>query len=320
MLSPDVLLFFATHHGIASRRDLIQLGLTSDQIRHLVRSGRCERVAKGIYRLLAFPWSFESRASAACAVAPDVFVSHRSAGRIWGLRKCHVDRLEVACPGPAKRVVLDAIVHRSHLIGPEDVIQREDGIRLSSVPRTVFDLALVLTDNQLESVIEQVLKDGLTDAPALVGIGDRLRQRGREGSARFGRVLGERPADVRPVESDLELRVDRALRRAGIAPAIRQHEFVLSGGKRIRVDFYWPDVAIVLEVDHSTWHSDRSAVDVDKARDRRLSLMGITTVRVTERDVDDRLDQVVWEIGSLIRQRSEVAKGHLTPLGRISTR
>ena len=320
MLSPAVLQFFAAHHGIASRTDLRELGLTDGQIRHLVRTGRCERLRKGVYRLTSCPWTFESEAVAACAVAPDVFVSHRSAGRFGGLRKCQFERIEVSCPGPTKRGVPNAIVYRSHRIGPNDVVTRDDGIRLSSIERTVFDLASVLTDAQFESVVEQVLRDRLTDAAALAQIGERLRERGRDGSARFGRILESRSPGLQAVDSDLELRVDRALRRAGVPQAVRQHEFVLASGRAIRVDFYWPDSALVLEVDHSTWHSDRSSIDTDKWRDRQLALTGIVTVRVTERDVQTRLDQVVDEVGSLVRTRSVSARGHGTPPTAISTR
>ncbi len=320
MLSPAVLAFFAAHHGIASRSDLRALGLTDDQIRHLIRSGRCERLRKGVYRLTSCPWTFESEAVAACSVAPDVFLSHRSAGRFIGLRKCHFDRLEVACPGPTKRAVPNAVVHRSHRIAPDDVVIRGDGIRLSSVERTVFDLASVLTDAQFESVVEQVLHDKLTTAPGLMQIGERLRERGRDGSARFGRILEARSPESKAVDSDLELRVDRALRRAGVPLPVRQHEFVVSNGRTIRVDFYWPAAGLVLEVDHSTWHSDRHSIDTDKWRDRQLSLAGVVTMRVTERDVDERLEQVVWEVASLVRHRSVAARGHHTPLTAVSTR
>jgi hypothetical protein len=191
----------------------------------------------------------------------------------------------------------------------DDIVVRDDGIRLTTVTRTIFDLARVLSEHSLESVMEQALHDGLTDQASLVAIGERLRQQGRNGSALYGRLLKERSPRLTPVDSDLELRVDRALRRAGIPCPERQWEFTLPSGRNLRVDFYWPEAAVVLEVDHPTWHSDRLSLERDKWRDRQLSLLDILTVRVTEWDVDNRLDRVVWEVGSIIRRRSGVVRG-----------
>ncbi|MCU1344748.1 MAG: hypothetical protein JWL70_1014, partial [Acidimicrobiia bacterium] len=87
-LSPAVLQFFASHHGIASRTDLVLLGLSPDEIRHLAASGTCERTRRNVYRFVGMPRSYEQRAAAACAASLKVSISHPSAGRLWGLRRC----------------------------------------------------------------------------------------------------------------------------------------------------------------------------------------------------------------------------------------
>ena len=81
-----------------------------------------------------------------------------------------------------------------------DVVERPDGIRITSPPRTVFDLAAMIDDERLESIIEQVVHDGLATIPTMVATGVRLRQHGRGGSARYGRVLQSRPAWLKPVD------------------------------------------------------------------------------------------------------------------------
>src|SRR6478672_10802112 len=103
-------------------------------------------------------------------------------------------RLHIQISGQNHRRLRNVVIHRTYRVDPEDVVEQLDGIRYTSPPRTVFDLASMLTDERLESVIEQVLHDGLATMPTLLATADRLRQRGRRGSARMGRVIASRPA------------------------------------------------------------------------------------------------------------------------------
>ncbi|MCU1346123.1 MAG: hypothetical protein JWL70_2389, partial [Acidimicrobiia bacterium] len=245
LLPAHVLTHFGQRHGIATRSELLALGLSSDQIRYLLRTGRLERVHRGVYRLASSPRTFEAAAVAACGFASDIRISHLAAGRLWGYRKCVTDTIDVLIPGDAHRSLVGVRQHISHRIDPCDWLLREDGIRLTTPTRTIFDLAWTLSDGALESVVEHALQLGMTDIDALERIGERLRERGRNGSARFARVLEARNPKQAPVESDLELRVERALRAAGVARPIRQHVFSF-GDLQFRVDFYWPDASLVL--------------------------------------------------------------------------
>jgi very-short-patch-repair endonuclease len=210
-------------------------------------------------------------------------------------------------PGRSLIALPGVVVHRCHLIDPADIVVRPDGIRLTSVPRTLFDLATVLRDETLESVVEQALRLQLTDVGELRRIGQRLRTQGRNGSARFGRLLDTLSPTARPVESDLELIVERALVHAGLPRPIRQHPFTLSNGSSIRVDFYWPEFALVLEVDHDEWHGSREDRAADKQRDRHLQRVGVQTVRITDGDVATRLAEVINDLFAIIAHRSRAS-------------
>ena len=255
-----------------------------------------------VYRLAAAPSTVDQRMALACAAGPDVVVSHRSAGRIWGLRRLgQDDRLHVTIPGRSNRQVRGVVVHRSHRIDRVDVVERADGIRLTSPPRTAFDLAAVFHDDALASIVEQLLHDERCTIPTLFATGRRLSEHGRNGSARFARVLQSRPALLKPVASDLELQLERALVQAGLPRPLRQPALRLPSGEVVHPDFYWPAEREAVEVDHVTWHGGKLDLTYDKRRDRQLWQLRIHVTRVTDDEIRHHLGRVVADVGSILR-------------------
>jgi len=302
-LTPAVSSWLSTHHGVITKAELVRLGVTTDQIKRLVRPRVLVPYVPGVYRLAAAPVTAEQTMALACAVGVDVAVSHKSAGHMWGFRSLGADRrLHVLTDGDGHRVIPGAVIHRSHRIDDVDIVHRPDGIRVTSPPRTCFDLASMLSDDRLESVVEQVVHDGMAALPTLFSTGRRLRQRGRNGSARYQRVLESRPAWLKPVDSDLELQLERALLAAGLPRPRRQHALRLPNGEEIHPDFYWPDRHEIVEVDHVTWHGGREASAYDKRRDRLVRRLGIGTTRVTDSDIRDHLASVVADISHVLER------------------
>jgi very-short-patch-repair endonuclease len=302
-LAPAVSGWLSAHHGVIALDQLHRLGITARQVQRLVRSEVLVTSSRAVYRLAGAPQTPDQAMALACAVGPDVVVSHVSAGRLWGVRRLGRDqRLHVIIHGRSHRLIPGAVIHRCHRIGPVDVVERPDGIRLTSPPRTCFDLASMLTDERLESVIEQVVHDSVATLPTLFSTGHRLRERGRNGSARYQRVLESRPAWLKPVDSDLELQLERALLAAGLPRPLRQHPLTLPTAEIIHPDFYWPDHHEIVEVDHVTWHGGREASTYDKRRDRLVRRLGIGTTRVTDSDIRDHLPSVIADITALLER------------------
>src|SRR5439155_10620091 len=131
------------------------------------------------------------------------------------------------------------VVHWSHRIDPVDIVERPDGTRVTSPPRTAFDLAWRLNDDRLASVLEQLLHEQMCTIPTLFATGRRLGERGRNGSDRFARVIQSRPAWMRPVASDLELRFERAVMAARLPRPLRQPAITLPDGRVVHPDFLW---------------------------------------------------------------------------------
>src|SRR5438128_227459 len=91
-LNPPVSAWLATHHGVITLTELERLGVTTKQIRRLLRTQILIAYVRGVYRLAAAPRTAEQAMALACAVGTDVVVSHVSAGRLWGFRRLGGDQ------------------------------------------------------------------------------------------------------------------------------------------------------------------------------------------------------------------------------------
>lgn len=292
-----------TQHGLVTTNQLTDAGVSDYRRRQLVATRMLIEVHRNVYRFAAAPDTFEQRCLAACLAVPDLVISGTSAGRLWGLRRM--------ATGPVHAMVKlralelgEVIVHRTNRLDRAvDISVRADGIRVLSIPRLVFDLARFLDDDDLESVLEQVLDRRLIDVLALFAASRRLRHVGRNGSARFGRVLGRRPAWTKPAQSDYEIRLLRALRRRGVQLE-PQHLVHLPDGSPVHLDGGDPSRRFGVEVDHITWHGGRLVSDYDKWRDRQLTRIGWTVPRIPDSAIDRDLDRTVDELAEIYFSRA----------------
>jgi very-short-patch-repair endonuclease len=295
---------FRLQHGNASRAQLRDAGMSDDQIDRATQSGIFELVQPGIARLAAAPLTARSELIAPCLVDPGgVVVSHHSAGRLHGLRRLGPDRrVHVTIAGSRHLRLRGIVLHRSHAFATCDIEPSDDGLWATSPLRTAFDLAWQLSDGQLESVIEQLLDRRLCQPRDLWEIVHRLGRSGRRGTARWRRVLESRP-QAEPLDSDLEVRFEQAIRAAGLPAPVRHAAVELPTGEIIHPDFYWPANALAVEVDHPTWHGGRTDRERDSRRDRLLRSIGIEVRRVLDAELLDpaTLREVVRDIARRLR-------------------
>jgi very-short-patch-repair endonuclease len=206
-----------------------------------------------------------------------------------------------------RAIALEGVAcHRTELWSERDIVERA-GCRVLRPARLVCDLAAHLDEGALESVIEQVLDRELATMPMLRRHAERFIAPGRPGSVRLARVLESRPGWLRPVDSDLELRVWRALRDRGL-PLDRQVRVELDGGEYVAIDLADRALRFGVEVDHVTWHGGRLDAQRDKRRDRGLARLGWSISRVTDEDLTLRfaetIDQLVAIVAQLARRAS----------------
>jgi len=263
-------------HGVVSIRQLQQLlGYSRVGVRRLVQAGRLHRVDYGVYAVGHTDLSLHGECLAAVlAVGPGALLSYYSAGWLWGLwmgspRPIHVTAT-VSRHHPTRKGLTR---HRARNLDQEDRAL-VDGIPVTSVARTLLDLAWKLRIDQLRRVLARAEDLKLLDLEAIHDVIERNRGHHGAKRLRFALATYERPIWTR---SEFERRfVDRLLAAGLPRPATGWNEV----GHEI--DVYWPDRRFGVELDSFATHGNRAAFEADRERDLHFALARIETIRVTE--------------------------------------
>ncbi len=285
--SADLLAVARAQHGVMTRAQLVEHGVSRHAIGHLTRERVLQRLHNGVYLIASAPLTFEARCAAASLADSEAVVTGPAAARLWQFR--HVFRPtvpEVLVRHDRTPITSGVTLRRTNVLSAEDVVERGDGIRLASPPRTWFDCAARLDDSRFEMLTEWVL-DQHVGISALFHTVRRLDARGRPGLARVHRVLSQRPAWQKPAQSGLETRVLGALRRGGLTQLANQHPIRLPNGVVIHADVADPSIGWAVEIDHVTWHGGRFEAQRDKARDRQARKAGWLVERVSDQALRD---------------------------------
>ena len=311
-VSPELARRISMHHGIVRRTELTADGCSRDVIARLVSGGWLIPSQQGAYRVATAPDTFESRCVAACFADPTAVITGLAAGRLWAFR--HIvptDTPEVLVPHRSNPMWSGVTLRRTNELHHEDIINHSDGIRVASPPRTWFDFAVHLDDARFEMLTEHVL-DNFFLVPTLWRTVRRLEALGQRGLGRVRRVLSARPVWQKPAESGLELRVLKALRRAGLPELVRQHPIRLPNNTIVHADGAVPDSAGAVEIDHVTWHGGRFDAQYDKSRDRAARRIGWQIERITDQALRDNFRGEIAAVAEMyharVAERASVAR------------
>ncbi len=175
-------------------------------------------------------------------------------------------------------------VHESRFL-PEHHVTVLDGLRVTTLPRTLFDLAGVrgAPFERTKRAVENAVSRNPAVLPALRRMLGELAARGRPGIADMREILEGWPPGYVPPASGLEARAIALLEEAGLF-ADRQVD--LGGESWIgRVDLRVKGTPVVVEVDSAVHHTAPSDRERDRRRDAQLAELGLTVVRISEEDV-----------------------------------
>lgn len=170
-----------------------------------------------------------------------------------------------------------------------------DGIRVTTVTRTIADLADVLPERAVERAIERAAHLAVLDGNEL----DRQIARHPRGAV-MQRLTRAKPIAA-PTESELEELVVAVYRAAGVPEPERQVQIDPGDGAPIvRADFAWRKQRVVLEADGYRFHGPRPAFESDRRRDQRLTKAGWRVIRVTWRQLVEEPQAVIALLRSLL--------------------
>lgn len=281
-------------HGVVGRRQLLELGFGPDVIKPWLRAGRLHRLHREAYAVGHLRLNQQGRwLAAVLACGEGSLLSHRSAAALWGLARPREVRIDVtAARGRQYRPGrLGLRLHRGRLFD-EDRYERA-GIPVTTVARTLFDLAEVVDVRQLEHAWEEADRLKLLRLGDVEGVCERGY--GRRALRPIRRLLTEARAVTR-TRSPLEDRFQRFCRFYDLPP---HHTNVDVLGSE--VDVLWPAACLIVELDGWEFHRHRTAFQRDRARDSRLLVAGYRTVRVTHHRLDREPDQLATELHQLLR-------------------
>jgi hypothetical protein len=217
--------------------------------------------------------------AAVLACGPSALLSHRSAAWVWGLGASDAAWFDITLPRRLERR-RPIRSHRSRV--PPDERTVHEGIPVTTVPRTLLDLAAVLQPHQLERAMEQAEVLRLTGPLSLPDL--LTRYPGRRGTAALRRLVDEGRLGARVTRSELEERFLAFVAATGLPrPEANCHLHV--DGEWIEVDCLWRAQRVVLELDSRMVHGTAAAFERDRARDRRLQVAGWRPARVTWRQL-----------------------------------
>lgn len=257
-------------YGAVARWQLSELGFTDAMIAH--RLGRSLfRVHQGVYAV-GRPWLSDRGRWMAAVLAggQGAALSHESAAALWGILD-DADRVHISVPPGRHPHHPGLAVHRrAEMPG---VVHRE-GIRVVTPLFTLIDLARSRTPSQIEALVNSA------DKLSLITPDDAIEQLAtihrRPGTRKLHGVLTAH----RVTDSDLERVFLRISADAGLNPPVTQ---AMLGG--FRVDFYWPDLGLVVETDGLTYHRTPAQQAKDRIRDQALAAAGLTCLRFTNAQV-----------------------------------
>ena len=293
----------ARQHGVVSLAQLRALGLGKRGAAHRAARGRLHRVHRGVYAVGHPRLTPEGRSLAALlACGPRSVLSHRSAAAAWGIRASAQTLIEVTTSNRGRRAPPGVQLRLTRSLRAEDVT-RLRGLPVTTVARTLVDLACVLAPSALARAVHEAEFRRLLDVAAVEAV--LARANGRRGTAALRTALAEpSPGATR---SALEERFLSLVR--GRLPAPRLNANLWVGGELIEVDAAWRDARVAVELDGAAAHRTSRAFHRDRARDLGLAAEGWVVVRLTWPQLIHEPERIVGELRRLLALRGDQSSG-----------
>jgi very-short-patch-repair endonuclease len=278
----------ARQWGVVARQQLFETGVSRKSVESRMRSGHLIRLHPGVYAVGHTSLRREGHWFAAMlAVGPGAVLSHRDAAGLHGLRPANHIRTDVTTTRQPRAI--DGIaIHRTTVLDAQD-ITTVSGIPVTTMARTLLDLAGVVPRDSLAKAIKEAERRNVFDLRAIEAAMARTRGRTGPGHRALREAIAEHAAlGLSATDSILEDAFHRLVKRAGLpSPAINAYV------EGFRVDAVWHTRRVAVELDGWTHHHTRDAFERDRERDAALTSAGWRIVRFTHHQVTRRPDAVI---------------------------
>ncbi|HEY0630998.1 MAG TPA: DUF559 domain-containing protein [Thermoleophilaceae bacterium] len=259
---------------------MLELGFSRHAIQHRVETGRLFPMWPGVYAIGTPDLSRGGVWMAAVlSCGHGAALSHTYASALWQMGEPPRGQIEVSVPLPSHPRGKGIKVHRRTAFE----VTTHHNIPVTTPACTIVDLAPRLSRDGLEETIGKADLLGLITPDALRIAAARYRN--RPGAARVIATIDRRA--FRLTRSKLErMFIPIAVRVGYPVPLTRQW---VNG---YEVDFFWPDLGLVVETDGLTYHRTPAQQAEDRVRDQTHTAAGLTALRFTHEQVAHEQEHV----------------------------
>lgn len=276
------------HHGAFARAEARAEKIDPRQLATRIKRGSIKAWSPRVLRVAGTaPTELQRIAAATLDVAGGAVASFLTAAWLWGFPGFWLTAIEVTARRKQFRTSTLAYVHRPVKLLPHHVTVWK-GIPVTSVARTIWDLASVIHPKRLERLIDTVCARSPEILPQLHRILRELGGRGVPGTVIMRELLQARPVGVRTAPSGYQAKFEEIMANAGIKGLRREVD--IGGSSWIgRVDYRDDVTGGIIEVDSALHHQSPTDVAADAARDAAAVAAGFPPVlRITAEDLFPR--------------------------------
>jgi very-short-patch-repair endonuclease len=213
--------------------------------------------------------------AAVIACGAGAVLSHSSAAALWRIGPEKRDLVELSLPSYSRRRRPGLQIHQRPSLQERDMTV-EHGIPVTTPIQTLIDMSLRLDRPGVERMINEADKYNLVHPP---GLRRALEERtGEPGVTKLQFILDRRT--FRLTKEELERRFLPLVDKAGL-PVPLTGQWV----NKFEVDFYWPDLGLVVETDGLRYHRTPAEQARDRLRDQTHTAAGLTPLRFTHEQV-----------------------------------
>lgn len=293
--------FVEAGHGVVSAEQAQSAGYSRQALWRLVARGLWRRLNSRAYLLPGASRTWLSDLTAACHWGGhDSFASHRSAALVLELEGIEATPPEISLY--SGRQTPGIITHR---LRPSDLPRTRviNGIRVTSVERTLLDLAGVVPPRVTGLALDDALRRRLTNLDRVWKVWETDGGNGRKGTRKLRILLTMRDHRDSLLATRFEKKMRRILRRIQPAKLVEQCR-VQDGTRNYYIDFAYPHALLGIECHSIKWHMGEERFKRDLARDRRLKLLGWTILYFSWDDVVFNPDRVEAEVHAALARFS----------------
>jgi very-short-patch-repair endonuclease len=271
----------ARQHGVVALRQLAALGVTDDVLRRWLERGRLYRVQPSVFSLTPHVVPRGRLLAAALTYGSEAALSYRASAAVWDLGPWPTGLIDVTVPRNAR----PRPGTRVHVAEVERVVK--DGFPVTTVARTLVDLAAILPLGRLRDAFERAERLGLLD---VYSVSEEMG--GKRGAKKIRAILAEW-SDPEPTKNEFEQSLRSLCREYGL-PLPSQNVVV----RGYEVDAFWSEDGLVVELDSWEFHKTRRAFEADRERAAALEAAGYRVLRFSWRQIRGEGETVAAAIRS----------------------